>query len=429
MEELFEPIILDTGSHTTVVGTSDENTDKKEFPTIVGRPRGMGVMVGMGQKDCYVGTETQSKRYPLTMRQPYYNGKVQNWDDIEKVWHHAFYNELRRAPEEHPLALTEKTFTPKEDREKTTQIMFETFNVPYLYIGNSAAMSLYDTDQRTTGLVLEMGEDLNYVVPIYQMSCMQDYAKISGVGGSFLNAHLIQILSGLGYDFQTNAEKDIVRELKEKFGIVFPLVNNSTNIELNESDLYFQSTSGNEETKNNNKDQNLPNTNYENKRIIIHELYDGKILKLNDKVFFLTNPLFDPKLVEVNKDFIQLTYKAYFFRQPTVDKSYYEKGIQEHVFETIQSLPEELQQIMYQNIVLAGGNSMFNGLKQRLINELYLFFAENHPKFNVIAPKSRKYSSFNGCKKFTKLDNFLDYCINFNEYEEFGPNLAIRKFW
>ncbi|XP_021356945.1 actin-1-like [Mizuhopecten yessoensis] len=116
-------VVIDNGSGMCKAGFAGNDAPRAVFPPRVGRPKCAPEMVGMKYKDCYVGDEAQVKRGILTKEFPLMKrGIITNWDDMEKIWHHIFFNELRMAPEEHPVILTEVPLNPKANREKMIQV-------------------------------------------------------------------------------------------------------------------------------------------------------------------------------------------------------------------------------------------------------------------------------------------------------------------
>ena len=164
---LTPAVVIDTGSGTCRAGFSSQDHPCVAFPTIVGRP-----MLGRTQSTSLaigviVGEEACEARETHRLRYPVEHGLPTHWDDLEHVWRHLFFDRLRVQPDQRPVLLSEPPLNPKANRERMVQIMFDTFHVPATYLAIGAVLALYQTG-RTTGMVVESGEGVTHVVPIYE---------------------------------------------------------------------------------------------------------------------------------------------------------------------------------------------------------------------------------------------------------------------
>jgi len=216
MTEEGQTVVIDNGSGMVKAGFAGEEGPSCVFPAIVGRPKNSSAMMGVNQKSFYIGDEASQKRGVLELKYPISAGLVEDWDDMEKVWNHTFYNELRVTPSEcNGVLLTEAPRNPKANREKMIQIMFETFEVKNCYVAIQAVMSLYAAG-RTTGLVVDSGDGVTHTVPVFEGFSLPHAVEKMNIAGRVLTNYLQKLLLENGYSMTSSAELEIVKDIKEK---------------------------------------------------------------------------------------------------------------------------------------------------------------------------------------------------------------------
>lgn len=309
-----------------------------------------------------IGETTQSHEGQITY--PMERGVVQKWDDMERIWHHVFHHELGVEIEEHNVLLTEPPRNPKTNKEKMAEIMFESFVVPSMHVQNDGVLSCYSAG-RTGAIVLCIGHGVTSVMPICEGYLFPTAIRRQNIGGVDLDEYMGRLLMERGDRFKLSGGDP--RDCKEKMCYVAP--------DLEDCDCKS-------------KDYQLP---------------DGKVIAVTDERIQCPEALFHPKMMGKGA-----------------------QGIHELVYESIVKCTIDTRAHFYGNVVLSGGCTMFEGLSDRLEQELNEL-APDSANVKVIAPPERRIQAWIGGSIVASLSSFQDRWITRAEYEEQGKHIWHNK--
>jgi actin len=335
------------------------------FPTEVGYPK------DVHKTDVYVGDDAHYKmRGMVNLHHPIEHGIITNWDEMERIWRHAFINELHISPEEHPVLLTQVPLNPTANKEKTAQIMFETFHVPAMSLFTGAVLSFMTCSNLSpNGVVLSSGEDSTFVVPIKEWTYLPLAVKRIDLGGRDLTKYMLKLLSER-YRLTTSAEHDIVRDIKERLCYV------SMDLAKEISDDYG-------------RDKEL-------------ELPDGQTLIIRtEERIRCPEALFQPSLLDLDAP-----------------------GVHQAIFDSIMKCDVDIRKDLFAHIVLAGGSTMFSGIGERL-EKAITPLAPPATKVNVLSHPLRQDSAWIGGTLAASIYGVeSSVFISKAAYDESGPSIV-----
>lgn len=368
-------LVIDNGSFRIKAGFSRDEAPRALFPSVVGRVKHEGIMVGTDKRDAVVGHQAIKRRGILNLTNPIQRGAISDWQNAEKVWHHTFYNELQVPPEEHPILLTEPPLNPTKNREQMTTVMFEVFCAPAVYIGNTAVLSLYASG-RTSGCVFESGHGVSNAVPVYEGYALPHSIQQLQWGGQDANNYLVNLLEKRGYLFTTPAELDSVCRIKEVLGEVA---------------INYRASCARFKEKNGHK--------FEKK----FTLPDSSVISVGDERFSVAEAFFQPDLMG-QKDV----------------------GIHKTIVNSIKRCDLGVSRLFFKNIILSGGSTLFPGIEQRLLGELQKVVPADMA-VNVVASAERRYGAWLGGSMLSSFSTFSSMLMTKSEFDEHGSGIVHRK--
>ncbi|KAG9394618.1 actin [Carpediemonas membranifera] len=352
-------ICIDNGSCTTKVGFAGEDHPAAKFGTWVGRSRHKAVIrTGMQQSE-YIGSNAQELRGILRLNWPISRGRVTNWDDLTLIWNHIINHELDIASlEDHPLVLVEPALTPKADRMRAAEILFEGLGVSSVLFPPQGVLSLLATG-KTTGLAVDVGYGSTTAVPVVHGFAADPMIVKTDVGGVDAQMYLQYLMRSSGsYGLQTTTELEATRSILEHV----------TAVRLNE-----QTPAG----------------------PVDYTLPDGSIVTMKgSERTGCWEPLFDPTLI--GKDV---------------------PGVPTVIHEAVQRAPMIDRPDLCKNIVLSGGCALAPGMASRVLND-YAALAPASLELGMQCPANADVLDWVGASIVSELSTFQSAMVSRHQFHE-----------
>ncbi len=347
------------------------------------------------------------------------NRLIDDWDGIEKLWNHTFSDVLQKNPAEHMVLLSERACNTGSAREKTAQIMFETFHVPAMLLIEQPLLAALASN-RKTAVILDSGESVTSVVCVHNGRVVANSMVQQDVGGSHLTEFLWNWFNEKrGYGFSTTNEHVLVESYKEHCSVVLDHAALMRLASFWHTDPhkvnYFRQSC--------NLDQTLLTTlplelrmevfrfaatrliPYVTQPDLYFELPSEHWVCLGKERFTCPETLFQPQLLGIAEA----------------------NGLSQLVLKSIKQCDSAIWTELCSNVVLCGGNTMFPGLSERLATELS-FLAPAQCPMHVIAPLERSNLVWIGGSKMAATPALMGpAAISKAEYDEAGPSIVNCK--
>ncbi|XP_060676791.1 actin-3-like [Hemiscyllium ocellatum] len=361
-------VVMDNGTGYTKAGFAGDDKPRVVVRSLVGIPNQSCEEPGKAP-DYYIGAAIPAD--PWVVKTPVVtNGVVTDWDALEMLWHHVFYQELRVAPEEHAVLLSDAPLSPLANREKAAELLFEGFGVPAMYVAHQSLLSLYSTG-RTSGLIVESGLGVSYTAPVHSGYTMPHATFRLDLAGGGLTEYMAKLLEECGNPFSAE-EMHVVTNIKET--------------------CCYVAQDFNEEMVAN-----------ENDYLTDYELPDGHIITIGNERFRCPESLFRPEVVGLSAP-----------------------GLHALALKSLERCPAEHQLELLTNIVLSGGSSMFPGFAERIQSQIGALFP-GRAKLGVYASPQRRFSVWIGGSITACLNTFQSMWVSREDYDEKGPSVVQRK--